>query len=129
MAAALEDRPPSVFEMANGLALFQFHWPLFFLEARPAIEAASVSSASPAPGPATARPRGPSLVHRQRTALKSLTIQSSDCPLEVFAFSQLDKAESPRHSRQLVANHHRRCHLKAGIGHKLVEVSVGGAMG
>ena len=39
------------------------------------------------------------------------------------------KPKSPRLTRQLVANHHRRGHMKARIGYKIVETTVRGAMG
>jgi hypothetical protein len=57
-----------------------------------------------------------------------LAIQSGDCPLEVFAFRQLDKTESARSSRQPVANHYRRRDLKAGVNHKFVELSIADAV-
>jgi hypothetical protein len=89
-------------------------------------------TAAPAPAAAVPRRAGAlwaSLVHRQGAAAKRLTVQASDCPLQVLALDQLNKAESPRVTRHLVSNHHRRGHLKARIGHELVERTVRGVMG
>src|SRR5207245_5734712 len=65
-----------------------------------------------------------SLADGQGATLKRLTIQAPDCSLHIFAFGQLNKAESARLTRHFVANHHRRGHLKPGIGYELVEASV-----
>jgi hypothetical protein len=114
--------------MANVLPMFQFHWLVRILET-PAATGATIGASAPAAlGSAKARALGLRLIHGQSPALQSLTVQSSDGSLEVFTFPQLDKAETPRRPRQLVANHHRRRHLKTGVNHEFAELSVADAM-
>jgi len=53
------------------------------------------------------------LADGQGATFKSLAIQASDCSLCIFAFGQLNKAESARSTGHFVANHHRRGYLNA----------------
>ena len=50
--------------------------------------------------------RGTRFIHSQRAAFERLPIQARDCPLNIFAFAELDKAEATRRSCHLVTNHY-----------------------
>ena len=47
-----------------------------------------------------------SFIDSQRPALERLSIQAGDGPLNILAFAEFDKAESPRCPCHLVPNHH-----------------------
>jgi len=61
-----------------------------------------------------------SLIDRQGAAIEVTAIQASDCPLQVFTFSQLHKTKSPRLPRHLVENYNRRSHLKTRLRYEFV---------
>ena len=65
------------------------------------------------------RALGASLIDGQWSAIEGLSIQACDCPLEIFAIAQLDKAKALRSSCHFISNHDRRGHLKSGIGYEL----------
>ncbi len=73
--------------------------------------------------------RGASFIDGQRPAIERLSIQAGDCPLNILAFAEFDKAEAARRPCHLVANHHGGGHLKARIGYKFGKSCIGRAMG
>jgi len=88
-----------------------------------------ISAATTASGAREVRAWRPSLVDGQGTALEGLSIQPCDGALNVFAIAEFDKAEASWRPCHLVANHHRRGHLKACIGYKFAERRVGSVLG
>jgi len=95
----------------------------------PATAEAATTATPPAAGACKVRARRPSFIDGQRAALEGLSIQPCDCFLNVFTFGEFDKAEASRRPCHLVANHHRRGHLKARAGYKLAERRIGSAVG
>lgn len=80
-------------------------------------------------GTAEVCPLGTSFIHGQRPAFKRLPIQAGDCPLNIRAIGELDKAEAARRAGHLVANHHGGRNLKARTGYKFVQGLICRAMG
>jgi len=95
----------------------------------PAAAEATATTTTTTAGAREVRARRPSFIDGQGTALEGLSIQPCDCLLNVFALAEFDKAEASWRPCHLVANHHRRGHLKARAGYKLAERRIGSAMG
>ena len=116
----------SIFPKFANLSVREF-WKLVISSPAEVVAAATATATTAGAGKICTR--GTSFIDGQRSAIKRLAIQASDCPLHILAFGELNKAEAAGRSCHLIANHHGRSHLKACIGYKFIETCIGRAMG